>query len=73
SWTSNPAYKRSLVRYRASGDQQWKLVDTTGTSVTLTGLTTGKTYTYQVMAGCKDATGKETAPSLYTVAATFNT
>jgi hypothetical protein len=73
SWTSNSAYKRSLVRYRANGDQQWKLVDTTGTSVTLTGLQTGKTYTYQVMAGCKDATGKETAPSLYTVAATFNT
>jgi len=74
SWTFNAAQKRYLVRYRANGDQQWKLVDTTGTSVTLTGLATGRTYTYQVIAGCKDVTtGKETAPSTYTVAATFNT
>lgn len=74
SWTFNAAQKRYLVRYRANGDQQWKLVDTTGTSVTLTGLATGRTYTYQVIAGCKDVgTGKETAPSTYTVAATFTT
>ncbi len=74
SWTFNAAQKRYLVRYRANGDQQWKLVDTTATSVTLTGLATGRTYTYQVIAGCKDVvTGKETAPSTYTAAATFNT
>jgi hypothetical protein len=77
SWTANGTstaiQKRYLVRYRVNGAQQWTLVDTTGTSVTLTGLTTGKTYTYQVMAGCKDASGNETTPSLYTVAATFNT
>lgn len=74
SWTFNPIQKRFLVRYRADGDAQWKLVDTTGTSVNLTGLATGRQYTYQVIAGCKDTgTGKETAPSTYTAAATFNT
>jgi hypothetical protein len=77
SWTFTAGQKRYLVRYRANGDQQWKLVDTStvvSPSVTLTGLATGKTYTYQVIAGCKDVTtGKETAPSTYTVAATFNT
>lgn len=74
SWSSNAAYKRFLVRYRINGDPLWKLVNTTSNSVTLTGLSTGKTYTYQVSAGCKDTgTGKETAPSKYTVAATFNT
>jgi hypothetical protein len=74
SWSSNAAQKRYLVSYRANGDQQWKLANTTGTSVTLTGLATGRTYTYQVIAGCKDTTtGKETAPSTYTPAATFTT
>jgi hypothetical protein len=77
SWTPNGTstaiQKRYLVRYRAAGAQQWKLVDTTGSSATLAGLTTGTTYTYQVMAGCQDAGGTETTPSKYTVAATFNT
>ncbi|HWN42048.1 MAG TPA: fibronectin type III domain-containing protein [Thermoanaerobaculia bacterium] len=74
SWDSDPAHKRYMVRYRGNGNQSWKLVDTTATSVTLTGLTTGRTYTYQVIAGCKDtATGEETAPSDYTAAAAFNT
>jgi hypothetical protein len=77
AWTPNGTataiQKRYLVRYRAAGDQQWTLLDTTASSVTLTGLATGKTYTYQVIAGCKDASGKETSPSLYTVAATFTT
>lgn len=76
SWVLNPAHQRYLVRYRANGDQQWKLATPLvppGTSVTLTGLATGRTYTYQVIAGCKDGTGKETAPSIYTAAATFNT
>jgi len=75
SWSSNPAHKRYMVRYQASGNQQWKLVDTTGTSVTLGGLGVGKTYTYQVIAGCQDSSTppKETAPSNYTTAATFNT
>jgi hypothetical protein len=77
SWTFATGQKRYLVRYRANGDQQWKLVDTStvvSPSVTLTGLATGKTYTYQVIAGCKDVTtGKETAPSTYTTAATFTT
>jgi len=74
SWSPNTVQKRFLVRYRANGDQQWKLVDTAGTSVTLSGLLTGRTYTYQVVAGCKDTgTGKETAPSTYTAAATFGT
>lgn len=70
SWSSNAAHKRYLVRYRRNGDQPWKLIDTTGTSAVLTGLVSG-TYTYQVVAGCKDGTGKETAPSNYTTAATF--
>ena len=70
SWSANAAHKRYLVRYRRNGDQQWKLIDTTATSAALTGLVSG-TYTYQVAAGCKDGTGKETAPSSYTTAATF--
>lgn len=77
SWTPNGTssaiQKHYLVRYRASGDQQWTMVDTPGTSVTLTGLKTGTTYTYQVIAGCKDSTGKESGVSDYTAAATFNT
>lgn len=77
SWTPNGTstaiQKRYLVRYRANGDQPWKMVDTTGTSVTLTGLQTGKTYTYQVIAGCKNAAGKETTVSDYTPAMPFNT
>ena len=73
SWSSNTEHKRYMVRYRAGSDQKWQLATTTGTSVTLTGLSTGKTYTFQVIAGCKDTgTGEETAPSDYTVAATFN-
>lgn len=76
SWTSNPDHQRYLVRYRINGDQQWKLANTTATSVSISGLTLGKTYTYQVVAGCKDTSTppKETAPSNYTSAtATFNT
>jgi len=74
SWSSNPAHQRYLVRYRASGEQQWKLANTTATSAMISGLALGKTYTYQVVAGCKNtSTGKETAPSNYTAAATFNT
>lgn len=70
SWTANASYKRVLVRYRANGAQQWNMIDTTtGNSVSLGNLPTG--YTYQVMAGCKDASGNETAPSSYTTAATF--
>jgi hypothetical protein len=75
-WTFSPGQKRYLVRYRANGDQQWKLIDTStlvSPSVTLTGLATGRTYTYQVIAGCQDTSGKETRPSTYTVAATFTT
>jgi hypothetical protein len=70
SWTANSAYKRVLVRYRLNSAQQWNMIDTTtGTSVNLGNLPTG--YTYQVMAGCKDGSGNETAPSNYTAAATF--
>jgi hypothetical protein len=73
SWTFNAAHKRTLVRYRANGDQQWSYASSTGTSVTISGLQTGRTYTYQLIAGCQDANGKETAPSVYTTAAIFNT
>lgn len=76
SWTFSTGQKHYLVRYRANGDQQWKLIDTSilvSPSVTLTGLATGRTYTYQVIAGCQDGSGKETRPSTYTVAATFTT
>lgn len=77
SWASNPAHQRYLVRYRANGEQQWKFATPTppaSTSVTLSGLALGKTYTYQVIAGCKNvSTGKETAPSNYTTAAMFTT
>jgi hypothetical protein len=77
SWASNPAHLRYLVRYRANGEQQWKFATPTppgSTSVTLSGLALGKTYSYQVIAGCKNvSTGKETAPSNYTTAAMFNT
>jgi hypothetical protein len=74
SWNANNQHQRYLVRYRAVGEQQWKLADTTGTQVTLSGLSTGRTYTYQIVAGCKDpASGQETRPSNYTAAATFGT
>jgi len=71
SWTSNPAHKRYMVRYRKAGEEKWQLATATGTSVTLTDLGTGKTYTYQVVAGCQDAAGNETAPSDYSLAKTF--
>jgi G8 domain/Fibronectin type III domain len=72
SWTPSAGQKRFLVRYRANGDQQWKLIDTAGSSVTLSNLAGGVNYTYQVIAGCMDTvSGNETAPSAYTQAATF--
>lgn len=77
SWAAgDTATQRYLVRYRADGNQQWQFKNTTSTSVTLSGLETGKTYTYQVIAGCaKVVNGKltETAPSHYTARKTFNT
>lgn len=72
SWALNTAHKRYLVRYKATTDQQWKLVNTTALSASLPGLVAGKTYTVQVVAGCQVA-GKETAPSNYSAAATFGT
>jgi hypothetical protein len=74
SWAFNAAHQRYMVRYRINGEQQWKLATTTTTSVLIGGLSLGKTYTYQVVAGCKNtSTGKETAPSNYTTAAAFGT
>lgn len=71
SWAANAAHKRYLVRYKATTDQQWKLIDTTATSAVLTGLVAGKTYDYQIMAGCKDGAGVETTVSTYTTAGSF--
>jgi hypothetical protein len=70
SWTASPSHLHFLVRYRLNGAQQWNMVDTAGTSVSLGTLAPGQ-YTYQVIASCKDGAGKETAPSSYTAAATF--
>ncbi len=65
---------RYVVRYRISGSQQWKYASSTTTSVTLSGLSTGKTYNYQVIAGCKEGSpAKETRPSNYTTLGTFTT
>lgn len=69
SWTASPSNARYLVRYRLNGAQQWNMIDTTVTSVSLGTLAPGQ-YTYQVIAGCQSG-GKETLPSSYTAAATF--
>jgi hypothetical protein len=75
SWTADSTagvvQKSYLVRYQANGDQQWKMVATTETSVILTGLTPRRAYTYQVIAGCRDPSTGHEALSLYTAASTF--
>ncbi len=56
------------MRYKVSGDQQWKFppsMPTTSTSVNLTGLTLGKTYVYQVITGCAQT------PSLWSSQGSF--
>jgi len=77
NWTGSAVHTRYLVRYKINGTQAWSFVDTTATSVTVSGLSSGKTYTYQVIAGCVIADSDPATPDgtvgTYTTAATFNT
>ena len=53
SWiASNSKDERYLVRYRAIGDIQWRMVDTAISSTTISGLEPETSYDLQVVAGC---------------------
>jgi len=68
SWTANGAVDRYVVRYKAGAEQQWTYwPPTTATAVNLTGLLSGRTYTWQVISGCSRS------PSQWTGALTFPT
>lgn len=76
SWTASTNNVRFTVRYRASGDQQWEYAPSpgpsTGSYADLSGLSSGTTYSYQVVAGCSQS-GEESAVSDWTSAGSFTT
>jgi len=52
TWSAVSGANNYQVRYRRSGTSTWTIKNTTATSRTITGLTSGKTYQYRVRARC---------------------
>ena len=53
AWASVFGADHYTLIYSADGGTTWDTVNTTSTSVALTGLTSGTTYSWQVMSSCQ--------------------
>ncbi len=69
-WTAVSGGTTYYIQYRVSGTTTWTPVNTTNTSIALTGLTANTTYDYRVSAFCSTTYGAYTAINTFTTAAT---
>src|SRR4030095_4467394 len=68
NWTASCSAPLTLVRYRVIGTSLWSTVNTTSSSVNLSGLIASTTYEYQV-----NKCGMSSGSSLWTPILTFTT
>jgi hypothetical protein len=66
SWAAASGAVSYNLQYRVSGGSTWTTVNQTATSKSLTGLTLGTTYQYQVQAVCSGSTGAYSATATFT-------
>lgn len=69
SWSTVTGAGSYSVQYRIAGTSAWSYITTTSTSVSITGLTPGSAYQYQVQAICSssDSSGYITSPVFTTL------
>ncbi|GAB3583215.1 hypothetical protein GCM10027345_28560 [Hymenobacter daeguensis] len=66
SWAAASGAVSYNLQYRASGASTWTTVNQTATSKSLTGLSAGTTYQYQVQTVCSGSTGAYSATASFT-------
>jgi bacillolysin len=68
SWTTASGASSYALQYKTSATTTWTTINTTNTSVNLTGLTAGTVYNFQVQSQCSAG-----GASLYSAASNFTT
>ncbi len=73
SWSVVTGATSYNVRYRVSGTTTWTTTSSATTSASISGLTPGTIYEYQIQAICSSGAGSYTASSYFTTTATSTT